>query len=98
MYSENFVQVVRFIKESKDLGYTLAEIKELLMLHNENGDTSKAKTLAMAKIESIDEQIKKLTEMRESLASFVASCSCGTADQPGCPPIQQLDYKVSCCN
>lgn len=95
-YSDSSVQIVQFIKQSKELGYTLTEIKELLTLHDEKGDTAKAKTLAIAKIESINKQIEALTQMRDSLKTFVANCSCGTKLQPDCATIQQLDYKVSC--
>ncbi len=95
-YSENSVKIVQFIKQSKELGYTLAEIKELLKLHDENIGTAQAKTLALAKIESIDEQIKSLTQMRNSLKTFVANCSCGTKLQRDCVTIQQLDYKIPC--
>lgn len=95
-YSDGSIQIVQFIKQSKELGYTLAEIKELLNLHEEKGDTAKAKTLAIAKIASIDKQIDNLKQMRNSLEKFVANCSCGTKLQPDCATIQQLDYKVSC--
>lgn len=95
-YSDSFVQIVRFIKQSKELGYTLSEIKVLLNLHDSNGDTSQARTLALTKIENIDGQIKKLTEMRKSLKDFVDSCSCGTSAQPDCETIKQLDYKITC--
>lgn len=95
-YSDSSVKIVQFIKQSKELGYTLSEIKELLTLHDEKGDTAKAKKLAIAKIESIDIQMHKMQQLRDSLESFVNNCSCGTKAQPDCPPIQQLDYKVSC--
>ena len=42
-YPASVVRVVRFIKQSQELGYTLAEIKQLLALHDQNGNAAQVR-------------------------------------------------------
>ncbi len=83
---------MRFIKQSKDLGYTLAEIKQLISFHDAGGNATEIRALATAKIENIKQRIKDLEEMRDQLENLVSRCQCGTKSQPDCPAIKQLDY------
>ena len=87
---------MRFIKQSKDLGYTLAEIKQLISFHDAGGNAAEIRALAVAKVEDIAQRIKGLEEMREQLDAFIVACQCGTKQQPGCPPIEQLDFSIAC--
>lgn len=94
-YSDSSVQVVRFIKQSKKLGYTLAEIKQLINLHDEDGNTAHAKDLALSKIEAINKQISDLKQMRKNLSELVANCGCGSKAQPDCIGIKELDFTAA---
>jgi len=95
-YSGGTVTVVRFIKQSQELGYTLAEIKQLLSFHESGGNANEIRELASTKLEDIRRRISGLEEMREQLEAFVANCHCGSAEQPACPPIEKLDFSVAC--
>jgi DNA-binding transcriptional MerR regulator len=97
-YPESVVTVVRFIKQSQEIGYTLAEIKKLLSFHDAGGNMAEIRDLALLKIADISKRIEDLSEVREQLELFVANCNCGTKDQPGCPPIEQLDFTINCRN
>lgn len=96
-YSESVVSVVRFIKQSQEIGYTLAEIRQLLSFHYEGGNTDEIRELALTKIADIKKRISDLQEMQMQLEAFVANCNCGTKEMPDCPPIAKLDFKISCC-
>lgn len=91
-YQARVVQIVRFIKQSQELGYTLAEIKQLLALHDKHGNAEEVRALAAAKIESINSRIDVLIQMRNQLENLIANCRCGDKLQPDCPAIQQFDY------
>lgn len=95
-YSDGVVSVVRFIKQSQEIGYTLAEIKQLLSFHDEGGNTTEIGDLATAKIADIKKRISDLLEMQTQLEAFVANCNCGTEEMPECPPIAKLDFNVLC--
>lgn len=94
-YPASTVRIVRFIKQSQALGYTLTEIKQLLSLHDQSGNAGQFRALATAKIESINERIENLTQIREHLENFVANCKCGNKALPDCPAIQSFDYTVT---
>ncbi len=95
-YSASVVQVVHFIRQSQELGYTLAEIKQLLVLRdNKNGNAAQVRALAAAKIDSINKHIESLEQMRDELENIVANCQCGDESQPDCPVIEKLDHKAA---
>ncbi len=94
-YSASVVRVVRFIKQSQELGYTLAEIKQLLALHEQNGNAAQVRALATAKIDSINKRIESLAQMRDELENIVANCHCGDEGQPDCPAIEKLDHRAT---
>lgn len=94
-YSTNVVQIVRFIKQSQELGYTLAEIKQLLALHDRSGNAAQVRALATAKIDSINQRIESLVQMRDELENIIANCQCGDKAQPNCPAIEKLDHRAT---
>ncbi len=64
-FPASVIQIVRFIKQSQELGYTLGEIKQLLALHNRLGNAAQVRALATAKIDSITQFYRRLC--RQSL-------------------------------
>jgi DNA-binding transcriptional MerR regulator len=94
-YSENTAQIVRFIKQSKELGYTLAEIKQLLALHEHSGNATQVRALAIAKIASINDKLEIMTRMRDDLKNMIANCKCGDEGNPDCPAVIKLDYRAT---
>lgn len=94
-YPASVVQIVRFIKQSQELGYTLAEIKQLLVLRDHSGNAAQVRALATAKIDSINKRIESLVQMRDELENIVANCQCGDDAQPDCPAIVKLDHRVA---
>lgn len=93
-YTSEDVQVVRFIKQSQELGYTLGEIKQLLSLRAEpSGNSIKVRALAESKLHDIEEKIKRLQQMREDLRLLLESCDCGEIETR-CPTLEALDHKA----
>ena len=71
------VELVRFIKRSQELGFTLNEVKQLLRLRREDPDKpGEIAAIAKAKVKSIDEKISDLQKMREELIVTLRSCEC----------------------
>ena len=90
-YSEEAVRRTEFIKRSKNLGFSLKEILEILSLRVEPGRTcADIKTRAEAKIADIEQRIADLNQMREALSKLADQCS--VRGQIGiCPIIEALD-------
>jgi MerR family transcriptional regulator, mercuric resistance operon regulatory protein len=74
-YPPAAVDVLRFVKRSQQLGFTLAEVEELLGLA-EGGPQScdTASALAEAHIAELERKIADLQRMRASLAALVKTC------------------------
>jgi MerR family copper efflux transcriptional regulator len=91
VFSEPTVRRVRFIKRAQELGFTLAEIRELLSLRiDHERDRSEVRAIAEAKVADIEEKIRTLSAMKEALVRLTEHCSVhGPASE--CPILESLD-------
>ena len=88
-YSQEDLRTLSFIRHARELGFSLAEVTQLLGLWRD-GDRASAdvKKLAMAHIEEIDRKIAHMTAMRETL-SRLADC-CHGDGRPDCSILDAL--------
>ncbi len=86
-YSLELAKRVRFIKRAQALGFTLAEVGQLLLL-NEARSCKTTRTLAAHKLELIDEKMADLRAVRQALGKLVQQCDAG--DGAKCPIIDAL--------
>jgi MerR family mercuric resistance operon transcriptional regulator len=90
-YSQDVVSRLRFIKRAKELGFSLKEIKELLVLRVDPATTCReVKEQAKAKIADIESKIASLLRMKEALVRLAASCR-GQGPTSECPILDALD-------
>lgn len=76
-YPPEAAGVVYFIKHAQLLGFTLAEIDELLQLRGSaarRGTGLAVHEVAVAKIQDIDEKMRMLGTLRRALAELVVEC------------------------
>lgn len=74
-YDESVISRLHFIRRAKNLGFTLAEIRELLGLWcSGNTRCDHVRTRAVQKISDIDEKIRSLQTMRRSLQQIICQC------------------------
>jgi MerR family mercuric resistance operon transcriptional regulator len=91
-YTATAAMRVRFIKRAQQLGFTLEEIRELLLL--EDGQSCReARLLAERKLELIETRVADLNRMRRSLRGLVAQCAGGRRPR-SCPIIATLSAGV----
>ena len=82
---------IRFIKRAQVLGFTLAEIVELLELEvAEDGSCGDVEAKAKRTIHRIEGKIEELERMRVALQELARSCSAGLATGD-CPIIEALE-------
>lgn len=74
-YTEKDVHILRFIKSSRSLGFSLDQIKQLLSLWQDRSRASAdVKALAIAHIDELNTKINELTAMRNLLQTLTAPC------------------------
>lgn len=84
-YGESAVARLQFIRGAKELGFTLAEIKELLGLWFEtNTKCEHVRQLTARKIADIEDKIRSLQKMKRSLKRVINACE-GRDSVADCP-------------
>lgn len=88
-YSLREVHLLQFIRQARNLGFSLEQIRILLSLWlDESRASADVKQLALSHIAELDSKIRMLTDMRETLYMLAESCS-GDA-RPDCPILMGL--------
>jgi Cu(I)-responsive transcriptional regulator len=89
IYSDNEIHVFRFIKQSRNLGFSTKQTTELLGLwQNRKRSSSKVKKLAIDHIRELDERIREMQTMKATLEHLAASCR--GDERPDCPILNRL--------
>lgn len=74
-YPASVLDVLRFVKRAQELGFTLAEVADLLELADGDPEScQRARALAEAQAAALDAKIADLQRMRASLGELLAAC------------------------
>jgi Cu(I)-responsive transcriptional regulator len=88
-YTDKEVGTLRFIRQSRDLGFSIEQIRELLGLwQNRKRPSRQVRTLAQAHLNELDEKLKELQAMKATLEHLIHCCQ--GDDRPDCPIIETL--------
>ena len=88
-YTEADVHALHFIRRSRDLGFSMEEIAELLGLwHDRSRASSQVKSIAQAHIADLATRIADMQAMQRSLQTLVSCCQGN--DRPDCPILDDL--------
>ena len=88
-YTESNVHTLRFIRRARDLGFSMAEIGELLKLWQNQGRASAdVKRIALSHAEDLHRRIEEMTAMKRTLERL-AEC-CHGDERPDCPILDEL--------
>ena len=89
VYSDTGVQMLRFIRRSRDLGFPVEKIEELLALWRDRSRHSfDVKRLAQEQIDGLERKIAEMQAMKETL-QYLADACCGD-NRPECPILADL--------
>lgn len=95
-YGAADVHTLRFIKRSRDLGFSMAEIAELVNLWQDRGRASASvKRIAQKHVEELSTRIDAMQAMQRSLQQLLQTCQ--GDDRPDCPILDDLAGGTSSC-
>lgn len=88
-YTDKEVHTLRFIRQSRALGFSIDQIRDLLSLWlNRSRPSRRVKALAQAHIEELEEKLQELQAMKSTLEHLVHCCH--GDDRPDCPILEEL--------
>lgn len=92
LYADADVDRLRFIRQSRLLGFSVAQIGQLLRLVDDRGRSSaQVKQVALAHADELAARIGQMQAMHDTLMRLASSCR---GDQtPDCPILEGLSWK-----
>lgn len=90
VYGERDVHLLRFIRHSRDLGFSLAQTGDLLKLWQDSDRPSReVRALAQAHLAELETKLAELQAMKSTLQQLVQSCHGN--ERPDCPILDRLE-------
>ena len=88
-YNHELLKRLSFIKTSRDLGFSIEEIRALLeMVDRQDFTCGEVHGLTIGHLASVREKISGLRKLEKALVGMAAKCSQG--DVPDCPILETL--------
>lgn len=89
-YAARDVQVLRFIRTARNLGFGLEEIRRLLALWQDRGRASaEVRNIALGHIADLERKAAELSAMAATLRALADACH--GDDRPDCPILERLE-------
>lgn len=93
VFSADVVRRVRFVKHAQELGFSLAEVKELLALRvDAKTSCVEIRQRTQGKIADVQNKIRALQAIKKALERLTATCH-GSGPVSECPILESLDPK-----
>lgn len=94
LFNRQDVQTLHFISHARKLGFSLAQLQDLLQLwHNKSRSSAEVKKLALRHIEQLEQRAETLLAMAATLREL--SERCHGDDRPDCPILKGLEANPS---
>ncbi len=88
-YGDKDVRTLQFIRRSRDLGFSIEEIRGLVSLWQDRTRPSReVKALARQHLDFLDRKLAELQSMKHALAHLVSCCH--GDERPDCPILENL--------
>ena len=92
LYDASAIVRLRFIKNAKELGFSLKEITELFALkRNARSTCATVKKRTEKKIEEINHKIKALQKIKKSLIKLSSACQNNSLPLSECPILDEFE-------
>ena len=88
-YTDSEVHTLQFIRRSRDLGFSIPQIGELVGLwQNRKRPSRQVKAMALAHIAELEQKAQEILAMKSTLEHLVHCCR--GDDRPDCPILENL--------
>lgn len=89
-YNENDIHVLRFVRHSRELGFSMKDIKQLLGLwKNKSRSSAQVKTIAKKHRDELQRKLNEIQAIISTLDNLVECCH--GDERPDCPILEELD-------
>jgi MerR family copper efflux transcriptional regulator len=89
VYDERALQLLRFVKRARDLGFSMADVGELLALwQDQSRQSADVRGVAERHLDAIERKMAELDSLRRVLRDLVQCCH--GDDRPDCPILDEL--------
>jgi MerR family transcriptional regulator, copper efflux regulator len=90
LYTRSDLERLRFVRRSKELGFSLSEIRDLLSLtRNRGSDMKGVKQKAEQRLAQVESKIFELQRVKRGLKKLIAACP-GHGELRTCPIVAAL--------
>ena len=94
VYTMTDVQLLRFIRRARDLGFSVEKIEELLALWQDRSrQSADVKQIALEQIAGLEVRIREMQAMMDTLRHLADAC-CGD-HRPDCPILDDLGGRAA---
>ncbi len=96
LYSEGDLDRLHFVNEAQALGFSLAEVRELLLLRTAGPEAcSHVRELLVQKLETVERKIKELRKLQQQLRAARKRCDQALAREcpDSCPVIDRIAHR-----
>lgn len=88
-YSDDDIHRLKFLQRARSLGFSIDECRLLFSLYeDEDRASADVKAIALTKIEAVDDKIRELQSLRDTLSHLAETCN--GDNRPDCPIIRDL--------
>lgn len=89
-YTEKDVHILKFVKRSRELGFSMKDIKQLVSLwRNKTRSSSQVKSIAQKHITELEKKLQETQTMLSTLKHLVKNCH--GDHRPDCPILDELE-------
>jgi MerR family mercuric resistance operon transcriptional regulator len=99
MFGATEIETLRFVRKAQELGFSLSEIRELLILQADHIPAcSHVKEILDQKLAAVEQKIEELQNLEHSLKLALRKCKRGLKTAPGhgesCPALEEISQAV----
>lgn len=98
LFSQHDIKRIEFIQHAQQLGFSLPEIRELLLLRSDNGACSHVRDLLREKVATVRQKIMELGLLEKQLTKSLRKCerqlkTSGDSHKGYCPVIEGIAHR-----
>lgn len=99
LYDSTAIRRLGFIWQAQQCGFSLAEIRDLLALKNDDAACCQdVRSVAIAKKLQLEYRIKALRAMSQALSDLIETCNEGSKPLQDCPILEALESSMESIN